>query len=137
MHGGTEHEAILDLIRFDVVPKLRRQGLELLCILDDNLMAHLCGTKRTGKKDSAYPDMILMDDTKEYSDAPLLLVEVGQYAVEKWPEEQPVLHVGMSGRVSLINASGSAFEILMRNAIAGALTAHSVCVSVKGCYRGS
>jgi len=132
VHGGAEHEAVLDLIRCDVVPKLRRQGLNLLCIMDDHLMSILCGTIQVGRKASAYPDMILIDDGDEYADS-LLLVEVGQYEVEKWSEKQPVLHIGFDGQVSLINSGGSAFMILMRNAIAGALTAHSVCVSVKGC----
>jgi hypothetical protein len=118
MHGGELHEGIIDLIRFDVMRLLRLQGLSFHCVVDDGFMALLCQTTREGKKASKYPDMLLMEDVPN---GETILVEVGQYRPSKWGAETPVLHIGFNGCVSLVNGTGTAFELLVKNAIAGAL----------------
>ncbi len=105
-HGGTTHQSIIDLVRFELVALLRITGwTESMGLADGfTLVTVLCrerfGTRRV-------PDVILLSGDEDEGD---LLVEVGDFEPDKWPDWATVLHVSKDHRVSVISATGARFE---------------------------
>ncbi|MBE7384413.1 MAG: helix-turn-helix domain-containing protein [Leptolyngbya sp. SIO1E4] len=102
-NGGSEHRVIVDLLRFSVAPVLRRAYPNAWCTTHYTLMASMCGTVAA----KIYPDLVFGPD-RTLSER--VLVEVGRFNPEKWPNIWPVLHIAFSGRVARINFGDSKFQ---------------------------
>ncbi|NER83985.1 MAG: helix-turn-helix domain-containing protein [Leptolyngbya sp. SIO1D8] len=102
-NGGSEHRAIVDLLRFSVASVLRRAYPNAWCTTHYTLMAAMCGTVKT----KVYPDLVFGPD-RQLSER--VVIEVGRFNPEKWPSSWPVLHIAFSGRVTRINSEDSGFQ---------------------------
>lgn len=110
-NGGAQHRAIVDAIRFQAVPILRKQYPNTWCTGHYTLMAAMCGS--LGRK--AYPDMVVGPD---FSAPDRVVIEVGRFVPGKWPVSLPVLHIAFNGRMTRMNFSGSTFSKHLCDAIA-------------------
>ena len=94
--GGELHQHIINLVACVDWP-----GYYVM-VDDCGMMKYLKSKKR--------PDFLMLskDDLSVF-----IIGEVGRYNPDKWPTNYPVVHLGMNGRMSLINA-GDGWEHLRR-----------------------
>lgn len=103
-HGTELHQDLLDIVRFDLAAMLREDYPDLVVQAEDAITRLVIETE-----DRLYPDAILFRTWREK--CPPLLVEIGNFQPCKWPGNIPVLHVGKTGRASLLNHTGDGFEL--------------------------
>ena len=115
MRGGPLHQKIDNWLRFPM-PEFTRDffpWIEWMFVGDDGLAAILLRTQgkggttnnpKGGKGEGYYPDSLWMYKDSETGESGSLAIEVGKYEPDRAPEWVPVLHIGFTGRVSLINA---------------------------------
>ena len=104
---GTQlHDAIVNWTRFELMSYIRTvfPDVEWSCIYDDGIQMFLLDTKGGPSteyggrgKNAKFPDGLWI-----YS-AGNIVIEVGRYLVDKWHEDQQVLHIGFDGQVNVIN----------------------------------
>lgn len=116
-HGGKLHEDAFNLIRFDVAKRIYNEGWNALFIGDDGLMLDYLGEGKIHEpfnqriKGARLPDLLVVDEHDNY-----IVYEIGNYNPEKWSCQ--VIHIGFSGKVTLINSNDSLFTKSLYNATA-------------------
>lgn len=93
--GDDLHEDLVNLVRSQLAPVLRKRYPRLRCICDDWLMMTALGQEvRQGRAGGTIPDALLL-----VPDSLPLVIEVGRYDSEdRWPLF-PVLNVRKNGQV--------------------------------------
>ena len=105
--GTKLHNAIVDWTRFDLIPYLRIvfPDMEWDCIYDDRLQSHFLNTKGNQPLDGTRVGVKVPDGLWIY-DTGNIVIEIGHYLVDKWYEDQQVLHIGFDGQVNIVNPQG-------------------------------
>lgn len=112
MRGGQLHRELVDWFRFDFCPSLREifPWIDWYFVFDNSMTALLLGTQgkaikpKGGKRGGYYPDGLIIYEDDETEEMGSFVIEIGRYEPDRAPRSDiTVLHLGFSGRVSLIN----------------------------------
>lgn len=105
--GSELHNAIVDWTRFDLVPYLRSVFADTLwfCVYDDTTMAMLLGTRGQLKQaiGARYPDGLWIYCPDDGSEGGTIVIEAGNYNLNKTLAELQVLHIGFDGQINVVN----------------------------------
>lgn len=105
--GSELHNAIVDWTRFDLIPYLRSKFTNILwlCVYDDTTMAMLLGTRGQLKQaiGARYPDGLWIYCPEDGTEGGIIVIEVGNYNLNKTLAELQVLHVGFDGQINAVN----------------------------------
>lgn len=94
------------------------QSIQLLGSMDSFIFQNMIKGRAIGNRGLTYNGLrylarpLVASTAAAYNINPhsSLLVEIGRYNPDKWPISYPVMHIGVSGSVCIINPSESEFE---------------------------
>jgi hypothetical protein len=103
--GSELHEDIVHWARNDMANLIRSlyPGIRLYCVCADLMACALLGTP-SGRPGAYYPDALYLYGAETDEQGIPLAIEVGRFQPDRAPADLPVLHIGFSGQVSLLNA---------------------------------
>lgn len=113
-HGTIQHHEIVDDVRFEIARAMRKEGFDLGICADEQAYNLVLGWDKVGKEDMAVrsqrvPDLVITDNW--LCPTSRVVIEVGRFNPDKWPNTQPVIHIGFNRQSALLNSTGHWFEV--------------------------